>query len=292
MQNFPKQRLSYQDKIKDNYRWCKDLIDYLCVQHSDTPYGRKGQFERKIANYQLFNNQLNQLDFERECNPYGIEVGQFKDSIQPYNKTYNKIQVMLSEELMSPFNYKVVLVNSDGIKSKLEYRNKLLRDYVVNNIQQTISQTTGKQSEQEQVMNPIEINKYMKTTYLEAREILANKIMEYLTKKLSIPELKNDSFKHALLAGEEFTYVGTLNGEPHVSVLNTLGVFYQKSSDIKYVQDGNYAGYKVYLTSGEVLDRFGQYLSEEDLKKIDGSEHFGLAGTHEPTKDMRYYNDE
>ena len=265
------QRLSYAKKVEDNYRWAKDCIDNLLA----ISYNRTADFERMLSNYQLFNNQLHQADFERECEPMGLDVGAFQDQIAPYNKTYNKIQVLLRDEFSRPFNYKAVLVNSDGIKSKLAYQDYLIRQFVNQQVQSTIQKVVPNFDPElvdstAPVMDPKEIKRYMSTTYLEAREILANKILKYFEKALSIPELKNDAFKHALLSGYEHVYVGTDGYQPTLEVLNPLGVFYHKSPEIKYIQDGMYAGYRTYLDSGSVLDRYADYLTEEEIKKIDG----------------------
>lgn len=204
----------------------------------------------------------------------------------------------MGEEFRRPFNYKAVLINSEGVKSKLAERDMMIRDYVMNSIQKVIQSVSPNfspelvEKESSQIMDPTQISKWMNTSYLESREILASKILEYLTKKQSLREKKNDGFKHGLLAGEEFLYVGIENNEPIIKVLNPLGVFYHKSSDTKYIQDGLYAGYKCYLTSGEILDRYGLYLTKEQQSKIDGTNSFGLSNAHEPTPDMKYYNDE
>ena len=139
---FPKQRLSYQDKIKDNFKWCKDTIDSLLIDHSlDTVAANAtpSDYMRKLSNYMLYNNKLYQKDFEKICNPLGIDVGQFKDEVMPYNKTYNKINLLLQEEAVRPFNYRVALVNSEGIKSKLEEKNKMMKEYIYSVVQQAIS---------------------------------------------------------------------------------------------------------------------------------------------------------
>ena len=271
MKDFPKQRLAYTAKSKDDFAWARRTIDSLVDNYSSSfgvSSNKSSDYTRMFSNYQLYNNQLNQVDFERECNPLNIDIGQYKDTIQPYNKTYNKIQVLLSEELKRPFVFKTVLVNSEGIKSKLLYRDNLLKSYLQNQIQTTISSIYGDKPP-ENVMDPNEVNKYMKTTYLESREITASKILDYLWKRLDIDIIKNDSFKHGLLSGYEFAYVGRVNDEPYVEVLNPLGVFYHKSPETMYIQDGLYAGYKTYMTSADILDRFGQFLSEDDKDKID-----------------------
>lgn len=299
MKTFPRQRLSYKEKSKENFRWAKDVIDSLLIGNvvdSSVITRYRSDYERMLSNYQLYNNQLNQKDFERECEPYGLEVGQYKDEVQPYNKTYNKIQVLLNDEMRRPFNYKAVLVNSEGIKSKLGYRDYLLRQFVNSKIQTTMQQMLPSFDPQivdstAPVMDPETIQRYMNTKYLEAREIAANKLLRYLSKYLRIPELKNDAFKHALIAGCEFLYVGVSNNEPIIDVLNPLGVFYHKSPEIKYIQDGLYAGYRTYMTSGDVLDKFGSELTKDEIMKIDASKSRG-HDQYDHFRDTPFYHDE
>jgi len=301
MKNFPKQRLPYREKIKDDYQWCKDTMDNLLIDYAGdrtTINASHSDYDRKLSNYQLYNNFLNQRDFEKECNPLGIEVGQFKDEIQPYNKTYNKIQVLLGEELRRPFNYKVVLTNPDGVKSKLAHRDELLRNFVYSKIQDVL--TSLQQTPEEPLfdpatlMDPSEIDKYMSTSYLSSKEITASKLLNYLIKKLSLKEKKNDAFKHGLISGEEFVYVGMEHNEPTVEILNSLGIFYHKSPETKYIQDGLFAGYRTYMNSGDILDKFGHSLTTEQQNRIDACRH-SIGGhfrndTINPT--MKYFHDD
>lgn len=301
MKNFPKQRLSYREKIKDDYQWCKDVMDNLLIDYAGdrtTINASEHDYDRKLSNYQLYNNLLNQKDFERECNPLGIEVGQFKDEIQPYNKTYNKVQVLLGEELRRPFNYRVVLTNPDGVKSKLAYRDDLLRNFVYSKIEEVLTSFNQQPEEPlfdpSTLMDPSTIESYMATSYLSAKEITASKILNYLTRKLSLKEKKNDAFKHGLISGEEFVYVGIEHDEPIVKPLNSLGVFFHKSQETKYIQDGLYAGYRTYMNAGDILDDFGNSLSQEQQDRID-SRRYALGGhfradTINPT--MKYFHDD
>jgi hypothetical protein len=240
MRNFPRQRLTYKEKTKDDFKWAREVIDNLLLNYAmdrDVVNAYQSEYDRKLSNYQLFNNQLNQKDFERECNPLGLEVGHFKDEIQPYNKTYNKIQVLLGEELRRPFNYNVVLTNPDGVKSKLAMRDSLFRNYVHAKIQEVLTSLNINPEEslfdEASLVDPQDVDKYMSTHFLDAKEILGSKILLYLDRKLSLKDMKNDAFKHGLISGEELVYVGKRNGEPYVEVLNPLGVFFHKSPEIK-----------------------------------------------------------
>lgn len=206
LQNFPKQRLSLKEKIKDDRKWAKDVIDQLILHYASSSNSMKDEYQEKLSNYQLYNNILNQKDFERECNPLGIEVGQFKDEIQPYNKTYNKLQVLLGEELKRPFNYRTVLVNQDGVRAKELHKQVMLKEFLTQQINKHIAQYTNLpdlEQTQSTVIPPEELDEYFSTKYQDARERTADQILQYLYLKETIKEKKNDGFKHGLIAGEE-----------------------------------------------------------------------------------------
>lgn len=116
----PEQRKSMKEKMQDDFKWGKDCIQAIAIrtyQYNSNQNYFHTDVQRKISNYRLYNNQLDQQDFERECNPYGITSEEFQDKIQPYNKTYNKINVLLGEELKRPFNFRTYLVNSDAVNA-------------------------------------------------------------------------------------------------------------------------------------------------------------------------------
>lgn len=278
MQNFPKQRLSYANKVKNDFKWAKDTIETILAwspQSTAAGTDQSSDYARKLSNYRLFNNIIDQDDLARECNPLGLDIGQIKETIKPYNKTYNKIQVLLGDELMRPFRFKALLVNSDGIRSKMEIRDAMTRNYIYSVIQKNIQAAQGAyipelvdQMSQE-ILPPDQINKYMKHTYRDRREALSDRILQYLYRSLAIKEKKSDAFKHALISGEEIVYVGAENGNPILEVINPLGFFYHKSGENKWIQDGLYAGFRTYMTIGEVLDAYSQYLTEADIKRLE-----------------------
>jgi len=85
MNNFPKQRLSYKEKVSNDYEWCKGVIDSLLMNHnSEFSTNVKSEYHRMLSNYQLFNNVLNQKDFAMECEPLGLEAGQYEDEVKPF----------------------------------------------------------------------------------------------------------------------------------------------------------------------------------------------------------------
>ena len=292
---FPKQRVSYKEKSADDFKWGKDTINYLCTystenngyyysDQQETEYkDYVNSYNQKLSNYQLYNNILNQKDFERECNPLGVDVGQFKDEIKPYNKSYNKIQVILGEELKRPINYRCTIINSEGIKNKEMIKTHKLKHWIENQVQKYTMdlqmQLHGQvpepelqkhiEEESQQLIPPNQINKWYSTSYQDALEIAGSKLMKYLMIKLDIKDKKNDSFKHALISGDELLWVGVKKDEPVVEVVNPLNAFFHKSPETKYIQDGLYAGTKYYMTVSDILDTYSDYLMDEDVLKLE-----------------------
>lgn len=322
MNRLPKQSLSLSEKLKDNKQWAKDVIDHLTF-YAENHYDLDGRsYARKLSNYQLYNNVLNQADFENECNPLGLTIGEFKDNIKPYNKTYNKIQVLLGEELKRSMNYRAVLVNGEGIRQKEVKRTELMRDYIeylidkekerlkkkfeANNPMPQVDQESPESQKAmedyqnrlndsvNKVMDPKEIEKFMSTEYQEAREILVQRVLNYIVRKQNLKEKKSDAFKHGLIAGEEGVWVGIENGEPVCRILNPLGFFYHKSPEEKYSQNGEYAGYRTRMTPSEILDRYSTELTKQEIDRIEGDSAGGLgimgASPNMINKSMQVFN--
>jgi hypothetical protein len=304
---FPSQRLSYKEKIQNDLQWGKDMIDNLCMYYQQgfqSGSDDRSSYHNKWVNYQLYNNQLDQKEFEKDCNLLGVEVGQFKDEIKPYNKTPNKIQVLLGEEMRRPFTYNSLLVNSTGIRTKQATRTELVKEAILKGIEEFIQlirsananpdDPEAQQKIQEKIESLVpaeDLQALASTTYLDRREITAAKILKYLKHQQGIREKMNDAFKHGLISGEEGAWVGVRNGHPVVDVLNSLGLFYDKSPEVKYIQDGRFAGYRTMMAVGDVIDRWIDELTEKDLEKLEGPMQ-GINGVRDDliAKDMRYHN--
>jgi hypothetical protein len=141
------------------------------------------------------------------------------------------------------------------------------------------------------LVDPSELSKLRKTSYLDQREIMAARLLDYLMLHLRIRSKMNDAFKHGLIAGEECVWVGVMNNNPELFVVNPLGLFYDKSPEVRYIQDGMFAGYRTMMTTGDIIDRYQDYLSEKDLKRLEGPLQ-GINGVRDDliAKDMRYHN--
>lgn len=235
-QIYPKQRVSFSKKISNDYKWWKDSMDAQLYSYLD--YGTfpsysglthlgDNEYDRMVSNYQLFNNFLNQKDFERECNPMGLTVGQFQDEVKPYNKSYNKINVILGEHLKRPLDARVAIVSEDGINMKLSEIDANIQAMMNDAMMQVqeiykehVSGMFGDQNiedpEQQQALqqkilkfvdefvSPEKLSNYVGEGFTSKLEKAYSSMLKYFKYTKRIKDKMNDSFKHGLISGYEF----------------------------------------------------------------------------------------
>ena len=115
---------------------------------------------------------------------------------------------------------------------------------------------------------PEEVKKYMEREHQDPAEVLSQQILEYLLQKEDVRMKFNKAWKHGLIAGREIFWVGIINGEPVLKVVNPLRFDYDKSPDLDYIEDGEWACYEVYMTPSEVIKHFGSELSPVEMDEI------------------------
>ena len=293
---FPQQKLSAYAKKKNGFAWAKSVIEEL-DSHNTGGFDNIGDRKRKQVNYDLFNGRLDIKDFEYVCKPYGSAIGELPAEMRHYDIMSPKLRVLFGEEIKRPFNFKVVTVNSEAIAEKEQEKSNLLHAFMQAELQRKIQEKMQERAPQEgdapdpeqqqqlqqqivQEMTPPQIEEFMKRDYLDAKEIQASQILQYLMKKLDIRHKFNKGWKHGLIAGEEVYWVGIVNDDPAFRTVNPMYFDYDKDPDLDYIQDGQWAKYTMRMTPGSVVDVFGEYLTDTQISELyEGST---IAGSQNP----------
>ena len=72
-----------------------------------------------------------------------------------------------------------------------------------------------------------------------------------------------------MIAGECFTYKGLIGDKMIYEVISPLDIDYDKSPDTEYIEDGQWATRRMYLTPADVFDRFYSELKEDEMDLIE-----------------------
>lgn len=292
------QRLTRAQKEANDKKWFKDQLKSLNkISFSTgsmfglTNLGRGiSDYRRMKVNYDLFNNVINKADFEHVCYPFGKEAGELPADFTNKDIISGKIKALLGMEMRRPFSWKVVATNPEATTRKEEEEFSRLKDFVVNSIIAPIKQkieleqaqttkgqelsTEEKQRIEEEVaqklktMTPQEVKRYMARDHQDPAEILAHQLLQYLIQKESIRMKFNKGWKHGLISGKEIFWVGIVNGEPILKVVNPLNFDYDKSSEKDFIEDGDWACYEMSMTPSEIAKYFGSELTNVELDEL------------------------
>lgn len=251
MSIFPQQRLSHSKKIAQDFRWAKECVDYIAAR----AYRDKSYEMSLKSNYDLYLSRVNQEDFRKECNPFGLSGAYAEDEIKPYNKVFTKVNALLGELLTRPTSYRVMLTDRNSVSKKLEAKKQMLLDFLLG-----ISD-----------MDPAQIEEYSSKTYLDSREILASKLLHYYQKKLDAKALSLEGFRHALISGYEVYYLDYDGQDVFIEVVDPREFYFAASHASSRIEDAVWACRRTYRSLSYILDVYGDELKKSELEELQDS---------------------
>lgn len=289
---FTRQRISRKEKEANDFQWYKDKIIKLDSFSNRTVYGFGGvsEYHRMKVNYDLFNNILDVRDFEYVVKPFGAESGELPAKMVNRDILSNKIKAVLGMEQKRGFDYRVYAVNADATTRREQEEFGRLRDFVVNTVTMPIRQQLEIEAQQKmkgqelteeekqqiqaeieekfKAMTPEEVKLYMEREHQDPAEAMSSQLLTYLIQKTRAKRKFNEGCKHAAISAKEIYWVGEVNGEPELRVCNPLRFNYDKSPDLEFIEDGEWATYEYRMSPSEVIAFFGDELSDAEIDSI------------------------
>lgn len=309
-------------KDKDKKKWYRDNIDRISGYRLS-----EDERVRMKVNFDLYNNKINQKEFDYVCKPLGDSVGRLPISMRNRDIVSGKVKALLGMEEQRPFSYKVFTTNPEATTAREKKEFGMIRQYVVEqimapirqqleqeklqelqqlqaqyqqqtpepqqqydaqgmppqdgidmpqqpqqsqqpDISQMMQQLDEQYQEKEKTMTPPEIRRYMNRDYQDPAEILSTRLLEYLREKIKIKEKFSGIFKNALLSARGIAYVGILNGEPELWVVNPMYFNFGKSLNSDNIEDSEWAVCEYRMTPSQIARYFGKELKDSDLDEI------------------------
>ncbi len=299
------QRLSYKQKNANDKAWFKEQADIIDNEHNSSAYlyGEVSDYKRMKVNYDLFNNKLDLSDFEYVCRPFGAEAGELPAKMINRDIVSGKIKAMLGMEMKRPFSWNVIATNPEATTRKEQEEFGMIRDFVISEImrpirmeaeQQAAQQAQGREltpdeiaqiqaqiEEEVSTKTPEEVQKYMTREHQDPAEVMSQQLLEYLTQKCDLKRKFNTIFKHEMLSSSGIGYVGILNGEPEMWVVNSLRFNGDSNPDLEFIEDGEQASCEYPMTPSQIIQYFGDELEKDDIDKIYNSWNSGRANINE-----------
>ncbi len=319
--SIPVQMLPLKEKDEE---WKKANMDAL------EAIGRKQFLENVniLENYRMVNNEIlyNHYVFSDSVSDLAqLAVKEFElpPYLRHYDITRKCINVLSGEFQKRPDIFRIAGIDEFSQNEFLNQKDDLLKKSVMSQIQDRISQQLMEmgldpskqdfnsqeesQQYQQQIqeetsrLTPPEVEVYMKEKYRSVPEIWGEMVIKLDKQRFHLQELEVQEFEDMLICDRAFRHFYLkANGLGYgQETWNPIRVFFHKSPDVKYVEDGDYVGRTFYLSLPEIINRYGHKMPKDKLeslygdylkkKKYGGAEYSFFQSTNVPFENYPEY---
>lgn len=292
---FPPQKVPTSQK---NDQWKQQCIDAIIGKSIQSEYNGRTTAYRKQTNYNLVNSIFNEADLEASLDPYGIgnstaKVGDLS-RLQNFNLIRPKLERLKGEELKRPFNFMALGVGGEVITVRDQYKQKMFLDSFNQMVNLELQNhgmgepETDDQGNPVQPKTPKQIEKYLNYTFRDVREKYANDILQFLVRYRKLSSIFNRGWEHALISSEEVYYTGIQGGHPIARIVNPINFNFDRSPDLEDIQDAQWCKEDRWLSIGQVLDEYREFLSDEDIDLLEAGAIGNSISTNNPIPGFAY----
>ena len=257
---------------KKTQAWKEACVDYICGAGNTGQYGFNNPRTSEMQTYyDLYNSIYDEKDLKYVTNPFKQNDG-FPATAKDYNIIKPYVDQLLGEETKRPFNFQVCRTSDDAASELQEEAKQMLIDYIMASIMSKLSPEQAQQYQQQmesgEIMPPDQIQKYMQRDHKDVAESCAYHSLEYLKRQLNISHEFYKGWKDALIGGEEWYYIGILNGSPCLERVNPMFFDYEKSADLEFIHDASWCVRLMIMSATEIYDRFYDKMTEKQLNEL------------------------
>ena len=285
-------RLTLAQKNAHDGQWFKDRANNIRgLAFTNATYNNQiSEYKRKKVNYDLFNGIIDVRDFEYVVKPFGAQAGELPASFSNKDIVSTRIKKLLGMEMKRPFSYTVLAVNEEATTRKEAAEFDLIKQYVSAQIMTPIQQqleakyqeqikgrelTKEEQSQLQQqmaqeleAMTPPEVKRYMAREHQDPAEALMQQLLNITEQEQDVKRKFEKGLKHGLLSGNMVYWVGQVRGKPGMLVTNPIRFDYDKSPDVDFIEDGEWAICEYRMTPSQVIEMFGEELSDSEIDSV------------------------
>lgn len=225
------------------------------------------------------------FDFSEPLNKL-ISDGKLPKFVKHYDMFRSVIETQIGEFEQAPDTFGVVGKGSKIISDKEQVQLDMLNEYVEAELNRTFQEYLQrnqieipeefKSEEEEQAFNqqmqsmkeartPQEIAMYMKMNPRHQFEIWGEEELQKQIERFNLKKLRREEFREYLVVGRRFREITTTKTGLSVKPLNYVNVFYHKSPNVQYVQNGDYAGTIELGSASYIIDKYGHQLTKEQI---------------------------
>jgi hypothetical protein len=271
-QEIPKQKLAASKKTE---KWAKECVEAFINLTDGTTYNvssRRGELKRL---FDFYNGEIDEHDYNYVLKPYGKSRRNFPSRLRNYPIIKPVIDLLLGEKSKRPFNYSVIVTNSDAIDLREEEKKvkimKVLQQMFIAKMQQAGEEAGQPIEDPENIPTPEHIAKEFENSYVDIRALKGQQSLNYITQNENITDKFRKGWFNFLVAGEVYTHRGVRGNEVFYEILNPLDVDYDLDPDLEFVEDGDWASVRKFAHASTIVDHYHDELTPNEVSKLEDS---------------------
>ena len=294
--SLPRQQQSIKEKLKGKDKfgisdWMKDCMDSL------EAIGRYQYYQNMAlkVNYAIVSKEFRMADYYDVSDYYDITSAIAQEFNVPYHlKHYDitgkYVNLLLGEYLKRPDIFNVRASDSESINERLQIKTDLVHTYLQESIRSRITnqllqmgidpnkndfknEEEAAQYKQEieakyKELTPDTIEKYMRYDYRSSAEHWATGVLSNDRQRFNFREQEKLEFFHMLVSDRCFSHTYLTPTGYDLEPWNPMNVFFHQAPEVKYAEDGDFAGRVMYMTKARIIDRFGWRMQKEQIEML------------------------
>lgn len=233
--------------------WAINFVDW-CIAMS--PIYKKNR-EQQL--YDRYNGYRDANKFKHITNTYGIEfpAGKLKH-VPLVRPLMNRLS---GEQQMRPFGTIARADDTDAVGEKDEVLQEKILNDVIGVIRDSDNDIDDDLTEMEKEYHKFQMD----------YEVSANHVLQRYVNVHHIEQELQDCFTDKQVTGKEYFYcrVNRIGEEPEFKTIRPGQLFYA-DNNVKWVRQTDWAVHPVRMSVTEILDRWGEKISADDYKKLEG----------------------
>lgn len=281
---FPKQNIPDSQKTKE---WCKqNILAMLAYQSYTTKFNRERK--KDYENYMLYNGVFDTKQFEYVTNTYGISS---PARLVNHPIIAPKIDLLVGEFMSQPLDFTVEAVNEAAVIKKLDKKVALVAEKLMRDIRREMEQELGMEFEDEDIgmEMPEDIEKFLKLNGREQVEQLTFIGLLHLISKYHLQHVFKKGLYDMCINSKEFYHCSVKQGDPFVRRVDPRSLIWDISSDSETLQDSSWVAEERFLTINEIIDEFGDYLTELEVVAIEKMRYEGGDSLQKFNQPFQFY---
>lgn len=281
---FPPQTVSVAEKETDDWkRACMRFMVNEARSHSTSK-------AKDIKKFRMLSDQYDYSDHKWAIDP--LSLGDKKDemygsteSIQHFPIINSPLNTIHGERIGRPTQFYCVSYSPESRNEYMRQKQDMLFESAKQMMMAPILQQLFAQAEEQGIpindefiqkaneqatqMLPIEVQRYLDEHYTDTIEKAHNRILKNLIRRTDAESEFIEGFRFGTIIGKEFYAFPVVNNRVKIKNLNPFSVFYHKSPSSQWISEGQFAGYRLYLTPSAIIDTYREKLDVDDIIKLE-----------------------